>query len=76
MKNNEEYLEIDLVRLLAALWRKAWAIILSMAVFGAIGFAYASYFITPLYQSSALMYVNNSSFSLGSTSISMSDIST
>ena len=75
MNKNEEYLEIDLLRLLAALWRRAWAIILAMVIFGAAAFGYASYFITPLYQSSALMYVNNSSFSLGSTSVSLSDLS-
>jgi uncharacterized protein involved in exopolysaccharide biosynthesis len=73
MNKNEEYLEIDLLRLLAALWRRAWAIILAMVIFGAAAFGYASYFITPLYNSSSLMYVNNSSFSLCSTSLSISD---
>lgn len=67
-----EYLEIDLIQLLRALWRKAWAIILAAIVFGGAAFGYGRYMITPLYESSALLYVNNSSFSVGSTSFSIS----
>ena len=71
MKENEEK-EIDLKRLLDALMRKAWALIL-VAVLGA-GAALVGtlLFVTPQYESSAMFYVNNGSLSLGSASISLS----
>ena len=66
------YIEIDLLQLLKALRRRVWAILLATVLFGGAAFTYATVFITPRYQASALMYVNNSSFSLGSTSFSIS----
>lgn len=72
---SEQYIEIDLAQLLWALWHRAWAIILAMAAFGAAAFSLAYFVITPDYQASALMYVNNSSISVGSTSVSLSDLS-
>lgn len=65
---------IDLLRLAKALWHRAWAVVLSMLVFGAGAFSYTYFLVTPLYQASALMYVNNSTVSVGSTSISMTDL--
>ena len=73
-KKNEEMV-IDLVDLAKALWHRAWAIVLAMVVFGAGAFAYARFLITPLYKSSAMMYVNNSSISVGSTQVDLSDLS-
>lgn len=67
-------MEIDLLKLAGALWHRVWAIILTMVLFGGAAFSYACFFVTPLYESSALMYVNNSSFSVGSTAISLSDL--
>ena len=72
---NDEELEIDLLRLAGALWRRIWIIVIAMFACGTVAFRFARFFITPLYESSALMYVNNSSFSLGSTSVSLSDLS-
>lgn len=71
----EEYAEIDLLRLVQSLWRQAWIIILTMLICGAAAFSYTYFLVTPQYQSSALMYVNNSSISVGSTSVSLSDLS-
>jgi len=68
--NNE--IEIDLLHLVKVLWQKAWVIILCTVLLGAIVFSYAFFFITPQYQAKAMMYVNNSSFSVGSTSFSIS----
>lgn len=73
-ERDDDYMEIDLRRLARALWRRAWAIFLAMILFGGAAFAYAYYLVTPLYQASALMYVNNSSFSVGSTAISLADL--
>ena len=70
----EEYLEIDLLRLLRALWHRAWAIVLAMLLCGAAAFSYTYFLVTPLYKSSALMYVNNSSITVGSTSVSLADL--
>lgn len=74
-QHNEEYIEIDLLRLLAALRRKALMIALSVLALALAGFLLAFCVIPPKYQASALLYVNNSSFSVGSTSISLSDLS-
>ena len=70
----DDVIEIDLMRLFRALWHRAWVLILAMLLFGSAAFGYAQFLITPLYQSSALMYVNNSTISVGSTSVSLSDL--
>jgi len=67
--------EIDLLRLAKALWHHAWTIVLTMILCGAAAFFYTYLLVTPLYKSSALMYVNNSSITVGSTSVSLSDLS-
>lgn len=74
-KREEQFIEIDLFQLVRALWHRAWAIILAMLVCGGLGFSYARFMITPTYQARALMYVNNSTLSVGSTSVSLSDLS-
>lgn len=71
MNNNEE-MEIDLLRLLQALWRKAWAIILAAVIFGAGSLGFTAMFVTPLYKAEALMYVNSSNISLGGAKVSIS----
>ena len=65
---------IDLVQLAKALWHRAWAILLAMVIFGAAAFSYAYFLITPLYKASAMLYVNNSSLSVGSTKVDLSDL--
>ena len=71
----EDYVEIDLLRLMKALWRRAWAIVLTMLLCGAAAFLCTYFLITPLYSARALMYVNNSSIPVDSTSVSLSDLS-
>lgn len=75
-EKNEE-IEIDLSRLLNALLNKAWLIGIVAVVCAVVTFLGTFFFVTPLYQSSAMFYVNNSSLSLGETSLSItsSDIS-
>lgn len=70
-RENDE-VEIDLIELAKALWHRAWAVVLAVALFGGIAFSCAAFLVTPLYQARALMYVNNSTFSVGSTSVSIS----
>ena len=64
---NEVY-EIDLLKMAKLLWQHAWTIVIATILVGALAFAYSSFLITPRYESSALMYVNNSSISLGGAS--------
>ena len=70
-KDNNE-IEIDLLQLIRVLWSKALVIILAAALAGAATFAVTLFLIKPKYEATASMYVNNSSFSFGSTSFSIS----
>ena len=64
---------IDLLELLGLFIKKIWLIIILTLLGGVIAFGYSFLFIKPLYKSSALMYVNNSDFSVGTTSFSISN---
>lgn len=74
---SRDYFTIDLLQIVKALWKRAWIIVVSGIVTAAIGFSVASFAIAPKYSASVMLYVNNSSFSLGNTnfSISASEIS-
>lgn len=67
--NNME--EIDLFKLLKALWRKAWIIVLCAILCGGLAFGFAYKTLKTDYVSSALLYVNGSSLSLGSAKLSI-----
>ena len=64
-------MEIDLLQLFRALWRNALVIILVAILFGGLAFGGTYMFISPKYEASAMMYVNNSSVTLGNTSVSI-----
>ena len=68
---SEDY-AIDLLRIAKILWRRIWLLILAAVLSGGIGLAVSAFLITPTYSSSIMLYVNNSSFSLGNTSFSIS----
>ena len=72
MNRDSEYIKIDLVKIAEGMLRRLWMIILAMVVCGGALLSYAAFMVTPLYEASALMYVNNSSFSVGATSFSIS----
>ena len=72
MAERNETMEIDLRELLGVLLHRIWLIALTAVAGGVIALAYTYFMISPLYKSSALMYVNNSDISLGSTSFSIS----
>jgi len=69
-KNGET--EIDLLALFKVLWRNALVIMLVAAIFGAAVFGYTYFCISPTYEATASLFVNNSSFTFGSTSFSLS----
>ena len=78
MINKDEYVELDLQRLLSAMLNKSWLIVLvsvAMAVLVLLG---TIFLITPQYESSAMFYVNNNAFSVADASFSLSsgDLST
>ena len=77
-QKNEE-MEIDLARIISVLLNKVWIIGAVAVLFAVVFFGYTKLFVTPLYQSTAKFYVNNSSFSSLSeaafSSITSADIS-
>lgn len=75
---NKDTVEIDLSKLLGALWQKAWIIVLTAVLGAVVAFGITFFLITPQYKASAMFYVNNSSLSVGDASFSISsgDLST
>ena len=76
-QTNQDYYTLDVLHILKSLWRKVWLIAVAGFLAAVIGFVLSAYIIAPKYASSVMLYVNNSSFSLGNTnfSISSSEIS-
>ena len=68
---NMEENTIDLLELAKALWKNILIIALVAVLFGSAAFGYTAFLIEPEYQATASLYVNNSSFSLGATSFSI-----
>ena len=64
MNKNEVCREVDLITLLRALWHRVWVIVLATVAAGAVCFAWARFLITPTYETSALLYVNNTDLAL------------
>lgn len=71
-KTNNKYYTIDVIHIAKTLGQRIWLIALAGVLAAAIGFSIAAFVITPSYSSSIMLYVNNSSFSLGDTSFSIS----
>lgn len=72
LHNRQEEQEIDLLKLLKVLWSKIWVIGISVLTGGIIFFLVTFFFISPKYESSALLYVNNNSLNIGSTKVNIS----
>jgi capsular polysaccharide biosynthesis protein len=71
-KNNKEYYTIDVLHIVKSIWRRIWVVALCGFLAAALGFSMAAFLIAPSYSSYIKLYVNNSSFSLGNTSFSIS----
>lgn len=71
MEKNEE-LKIDLQQLFTALLRKIWMVVLASVVGALLALGVTQWFITPLYESTAMFYVNNGSLSVGGASLNLS----
>ena len=72
----DEEIEVNFQRIFNTIWNQLWIIVMVGVIGAAIAFGVTRLFVTPMYQSSAMFYVNNSSLSVGdaSFSISSSDI--
>ncbi len=66
MKKREETVEIDILKLVRAVLRNIWAVILAAVIGGAAVFGYTYFTVDPTYQSRALLYVNNRGINVGS----------
>ena len=77
MNNENEYIQIDLLKIFEGIIRRFWMVALCMILCGVLLFSYAAFYLSPMYEASVMVYVNNSSFSVGATtfSISSSEIS-
>ncbi len=71
-KSTKDYYTIDFLHIVKSLWHRVWIIVLAGILAAAVGFSIAAFVIKPEYSSSIMLYVNNSSFSLGNTSFSIS----
>ena len=72
MNKENEYIQIDLLKLVEGIIRRFWIVALCMILCGGLLFSYAAFYLTPMYQANVMVYVNNSSFSVGSSSFSIS----
>ncbi|MCD8230648.1 MAG: polysaccharide biosynthesis tyrosine autokinase [Clostridiales bacterium] len=70
--NNQYVIRLD--QLVKLLLRNIWIIILCTILLGGACYTYSAFCITPLYRSSIKMYVNNTTNTNDTTSISSSDI--
>lgn len=64
--------DIDIFKLLGALWKRLWLIVLAAIIGGGVAYGYAKYYITPQYSAEALLFVNNRSVNIGTTSLAIS----
>ena len=70
MNEEKDSYEFDIVQMLLALLKKWWLILLCSLLAAVISFGYTYCFVTPMYTARIMMYVNNSSISTVSQSIS------
>ncbi|MBO4220231.1 MAG: hypothetical protein J5933_04840, partial [Clostridia bacterium] len=69
-QGSKEYYAIDLMLILKNLLHRAWILALVGVIGAVIAFLITTIAIAPRYSSSILLYVNNSSVSIGKTSLS------
>ena len=69
--------EIDIAKILQALWKNAALILFVGILFSAAAFLYARIFVSPKYQANVLLYVNSNTVNIGTTvKITSSDLRT
>lgn len=71
-RNARDYYVIDLAHVVKVIWQRIWVVAFVSLLTTAIGFSMAAFVIPPTYSSSIMLYVNNSSFSVGDLGFSIS----
>lgn len=71
--NEIKEFEIDILALIRVLWKNSLVIMLVAVLVGSAVFGCTAFLLEPEYQATASMYVNNSSFSLGTTNFSVTN---
>lgn len=76
VRDTQEAYTIDLQYLVKSLWKRAWIVVLCGLLAATVSLLWAAFVLSPQYQASIKLYVNNSSSSSGnqSSSISQSDL--
>ena len=70
-KIQHDEIEIDIGRIFHFVMERIWRVIIVSVLCAAMVFGYTYYCVTPQYQSSAMFYVNNNSFSVGDAALSI-----
>lgn len=70
--NAKEYYVIDIAHIAKSVWRRLWMVVASGVMAAVIAFSIAAFAIKPTYSSSIMLYVNNSSFTVGDIGFSIS----
>ncbi len=70
--SNRDYYTIDMMHIVRSIWQRVWIIILAGILSAVAAFGISTFAIKPDYSASILLYVNNSSFSVGNTSLNIS----
>ncbi len=68
----KEYYVIDIAHIAKSVWRRIWVVLVSGVLTALIAFSIAAFAIKPTYASSIMLYVNNSSFTVGDIGFSIS----
>ncbi len=71
-KSSKDYYTIDLIHIFSIIWKKIWVVVICGLIGVIIGFSIATFMIPPTYSSEIMLYVNNSSLSIGGASFSIS----
>ena len=61
-----------MLHILKRVWHYIWAVAIASLAAAIVGFCYASFLIAPTYSSSVMLYVNNTSLSLGGADFTIS----
>ncbi len=77
-RQDKKELEVDFYRVFRAVISRIWIVAIVSILCAALVFAGTLFLVTPMYESTAMFYVNNSNLSLGDASLSISsgDLST
>ena len=71
-KISKDYYVVDLAHIVKVVWQNIWAVVIVSLITATLGLTLAAFAIKPTYSASIMLYVNNSSFSVGDLGFSIS----